>query len=446
MSTKIKTSIIAALILFLNVLPAFAAVDIQTIAGMPKDATAAEFIVYFFNLAVAIGGFIAVVIVITAGIEWMTSEGNPGKVEGAKDKIKNTLLGVAVLIGSYVILNTINPQLNNIKINQLTCSQGITVMQKPSESSTDKSKQVCITNSTSSLGYYITGTGDWNFQADTILKVYAYTEENFAGTRTEFSCENGGCSGKFQDIPSSTKSIYLLMKNPGLYMYDKTDYALGVKSYPFFTSSSIANLGDSSFDNFAGSVKIVDPPEAEKIRYQAVLFDGLNYTGNCSFLAASSPDLSKDLGGNYPTPIGNGKLSSLIVTKFTNDQTLVANRDSVTLYTKPDCVEPSASSGTEVKSKTISWSGQHDIYGDPQFPTGFSTGDEVRSFKISGALGLAISTTTTAERLAGKSGECRYYDIRKIKDGVCYSDIAKDGLYSPGTKKPMSYVVVEVDK
>jgi len=100
--------------------PVFAAVSIPTIAGIPRDATAAEFIVYFFNLAIAVGGLIAVVIIISAGVEYITAQGEPGKIESAKKKIQNTLLGVAVLLASYIVLNIINPSLTTIKINDLS--------------------------------------------------------------------------------------------------------------------------------------------------------------------------------------------------------------------------------------------------------------------------------------------------------------------------------------
>ncbi len=122
MNKKLSTIIaIVSGLLFLS--PAYAAVDIQTIAGMPKDATAAEFIVYFFNLAVAIGGFIAVIVIISAGIDYITAKGEPAKIESAKGKIKNTLLGVVILLGSYMILNIINPSLSTIKINELSKEQ-----------------------------------------------------------------------------------------------------------------------------------------------------------------------------------------------------------------------------------------------------------------------------------------------------------------------------------
>lgn len=100
--------------------PAFAAVSVPMVAGIPTKATAAELVAYFFNLAVTIGSFLAVVMMVMAGIDYVMSRGNPAKIEDAKGRIKNTFLGVVVLMASLLILNIINPDLAVIKINELS--------------------------------------------------------------------------------------------------------------------------------------------------------------------------------------------------------------------------------------------------------------------------------------------------------------------------------------
>ena len=64
------------------------------------ESTPEEVISYIFKILIGIGALIAVAMVIMAGIEWMTSDGNPGKIGEAKTKIKNALLGVGILLGS----------------------------------------------------------------------------------------------------------------------------------------------------------------------------------------------------------------------------------------------------------------------------------------------------------------------------------------------------------
>jgi len=104
----------------LSGLPVFAEVSVPSVAGIPSGATAAELVAYFFNLAVTVGSFIAVVMMVMAGIDYIMSRGNPAKIEDAKKRIQNTFFGVIVLTASLLILNTINPDLAVIKINELS--------------------------------------------------------------------------------------------------------------------------------------------------------------------------------------------------------------------------------------------------------------------------------------------------------------------------------------
>lgn len=89
-----------------------------------SETTAAQYVVYFFNFAIAIGAFFAVVILVMAGMEYVMAKGDPGKLSSAKDKIKNAALGLVILLASYMILNTINSQLTNVSIDTLPRQEG----------------------------------------------------------------------------------------------------------------------------------------------------------------------------------------------------------------------------------------------------------------------------------------------------------------------------------
>src|SRR3989338_7321865 len=53
--------------------------------------------------------------IVVDGIEYTASAGNSGSQTRAKERIQNALLGLGLLIASFVILNTINTSLTNIK-------------------------------------------------------------------------------------------------------------------------------------------------------------------------------------------------------------------------------------------------------------------------------------------------------------------------------------------
>lgn len=119
-----KTSItfLISLLGILFISPVLAASSYPEIAGITigPGTTATQFVVYFFNLAIAVGAFIAGAVLLMAGIDYVSSRGEPAKLESAKSKIKNAFLGLTILLASFIILTTINPALTNIKIDKLT--------------------------------------------------------------------------------------------------------------------------------------------------------------------------------------------------------------------------------------------------------------------------------------------------------------------------------------
>ncbi len=69
--------------------------------------------IYQYGLSVA--GILAAVIIMGAGVIWLTSAGDSGKINKAKQYIFGSLIGVFLLFGAYIILNTINPNLIELK-------------------------------------------------------------------------------------------------------------------------------------------------------------------------------------------------------------------------------------------------------------------------------------------------------------------------------------------
>jgi len=74
-----------------------------------------ELIIYIYNIAITIGGFLAFVVIVFSGVKLLNSQGNPSALSESKKRIINSLIGLAVLLGSYIILSTINPDIMIIK-------------------------------------------------------------------------------------------------------------------------------------------------------------------------------------------------------------------------------------------------------------------------------------------------------------------------------------------
>ncbi len=78
-----------------------------------------QLIDYFFNFTLMIGGIIALVIITIAGFRWMSSAANPNEKKEAMEQIKAGLFGLLIILASFMILSTINPELTVLKITPL---------------------------------------------------------------------------------------------------------------------------------------------------------------------------------------------------------------------------------------------------------------------------------------------------------------------------------------
>lgn len=74
-----------------------------------------QYIAGIYTWAVGIAGLIAVVLIITGGFVYLTSGGNAQRTQDAKDRISSALFGLLLLLASYVLLYTINPDLVKFK-------------------------------------------------------------------------------------------------------------------------------------------------------------------------------------------------------------------------------------------------------------------------------------------------------------------------------------------
>jgi len=75
-----------------------------------------EYVRYIFNLAILAVGLILFGVIIWGGILYLISTGQPAKLKEAKDRILAGFLGTILLLSSYIILTTINPQLAIFKL------------------------------------------------------------------------------------------------------------------------------------------------------------------------------------------------------------------------------------------------------------------------------------------------------------------------------------------
>lgn len=439
---------ILSLIFLLLIICTPALADIQIGEFVITDETTPEEIIsYIFQILVGVGTLIAVAMVVMAGVEWMTSDGNPGKIDGAKTKIKNALLGVGVLLGSYLIINTINPQIANIQIDDLRCSSGILVSVKLEDDGPEL--QRCIDSNTVKIEYDIVETineSSWNFPSGTILKAFAYEGENYTGTRRTFRMD---ASGSISGDISGAKSIYFLRNYQGVYLYDGVNYNLGSSPYPVYTSTNISNLVSFNFNNKTQSIEII---QGGMEKYRAVAFASPNYEGFCSLVGESIDNLNSSAKDRwqYSESIGNNTISSLVVKKEVLTPGVTIDRGQVIFYTTKNCGRkqpgtislPTIGSG-EIKECKVNINSMPSHINIIDNCSGWKEGDAVLSFEIIGNAGLVLSTSKQGE--AGIGTTCKYFDTSLLEGGTCYADISGTSVYTHWGVKPQSFIIISAD-
>lgn len=71
----------------------------------------AQYLVALYKYLIGAASIIAGIMYVWAGFKWLTSSGNPERLGDARKKIASTTVGLILLLGSYVILYIVNPEL-----------------------------------------------------------------------------------------------------------------------------------------------------------------------------------------------------------------------------------------------------------------------------------------------------------------------------------------------
>ncbi|MDD3170180.1 MAG: pilin [Candidatus Paceibacterota bacterium] len=406
-----------------------------------QETTPAGYVVYFFYLAMALGSVLVFMVLVMAGIDYLTAAGEPPKISEAKKKILSAFVGLIVLLSSFLILNSINPALLNIDLEKLECPGGIWVVKQNDEG---KKADECIVGTISNIEGQIVETKGWKFSGCLMKEAYLCSEPDFKGSCVKVSdpkSQSYTCQPDYQFTNdtslSGIKSIKFVWRSPGVYLYDNTNFnSQDLGRSPKSFNSNIKNLNDVGFDNLAQSAQFIFPKtetaEEMPTTYGVILFDSINYSGKCSLELVNQPDLAVP---GILTPIGRNTASSVIV--FTEKESDVSkDLGDIVLYNNIDCGQ---SSSAEVKKCTLNIR-NYSTWGEIQDACPeFQEGDYVLSFSINGPGGLVIK--------GSQGGFCEYFDSRSIISGSCYPSLkTKSTIYVQGPEgtKPESLIILPV--
>lgn len=80
-------------------------------SGLELDTSLNQIVAWFYYFIVTISGFSAFVMLVWGGFKYLSSAGNPSAIGDSKDMIQKALLGLLLILVSYLILQAINPDL-----------------------------------------------------------------------------------------------------------------------------------------------------------------------------------------------------------------------------------------------------------------------------------------------------------------------------------------------
>lgn len=119
-----------AFLLFFGMFALAQAQDAGINANLPgsyslEDSGPVAIVANFYEFALMAAGILAFGAIVYGALRRVTSVGNPSAISEANDWITSALLGLLLLLGAYLVLNTINPELVTLELPRLEKVGGI---------------------------------------------------------------------------------------------------------------------------------------------------------------------------------------------------------------------------------------------------------------------------------------------------------------------------------
>ncbi|MFA6252369.1 MAG: C1 family peptidase [Candidatus Paceibacterota bacterium] len=303
---KILLTIIPILLIFEkafaleNTYPAIAGKVINESSGF------LDFVGYGFALCVTLGGVIMFAVLIKAGLKMVTGAGSG--IE-AKKEIKRSSIGLFILLCTYLILNTINSALVDPQSIDQPCINGIdiTTSQKADGSGEEKLYDICVKNSMPDITK-LEEVRASSFPSCLVKSVIAYSEKDYKGKVKEIfndtTNKTKDCNYEVTGL-NDAKSIKIISKKTGIYLYDEEDYKTNRSDTPVFFDIGSDDLNKINFGNRTKSINVIgadystdprpvtnDPSDSIIYDYYgAFIFENPGYRGKCLAIDSNNDSL-----------------------------------------------------------------------------------------------------------------------------------------------------------
>ena len=105
-------------------------IEITGLTDTTGGGSFSDYVDFLYGLSIAIAALLAVIKIIVAGVKYMMSS-LPGTKGNAKSEIQGALLGLLLILGAYLILNTINPALTKTTVNFQSLKENPNLAKRP---------------------------------------------------------------------------------------------------------------------------------------------------------------------------------------------------------------------------------------------------------------------------------------------------------------------------
>ena len=387
MKINLSKSVFCLSILFFLMLAAsaLAGKPEAPLPGMPTRYLPAlpNYIKAIFEFSLLLAGLVAFGALIIGGFRYMTSAGDSNKMGDAKSQAFAGLLGLVIILSSYVILGTVNPRLAVLKPPGFeAAATGIILYDTLNDCNNDKANPAPgkiegedyfpLRFSSPNLPAVIRfrPLAIYFFEPRKELKVELFAEKNYKdanGDPEPFKIFNQLGDSCYSIGSTNPKSIKLTLQKTGVYLYTDTyPYPSG----PWRGKSSLFQISQSrlppGFYNLASSIQIVNPSSSKNTcppnnncdtgeicvkgscvipKYGAILHGQTEFRGKAEAFLRSWPNLLKSVWTPTTlTRIGNiiiedpldpdSAPSSITVFRQNPD---VSSANTITLCRNPDC-------------------------------------------------------------------------------------------------------------
>lgn len=310
----------------------------QILAGKVKDA---------FDWGIGIASSLAVIVFAIGAAQYVFSADNPTTKNSAKEKMISAIVGMALLLTSFLIMKTINPEIVKLGVGQLSATEGIYYTTGDVSKDVNADMQNADASDILKLGYKNIRYSCVGNKGTPIV-IWYYPEKDFKDTsfnnnKTVVKIVNCGKSEAI-DQGKSHKISFLF---PGVYFYTKAG-CTGLMSEGFTNDQSpIPEI----FRGKVKSVRIVDGQNQNSNSSGnfvgnsfKLIFHGTksaNASGICSDIMYSTYNKAGDcieIGNNIPTisaTIINFNNQGVARGNLYNKNGLAHPGQGVSLYSKP---------------------------------------------------------------------------------------------------------------